>query len=250
MPGDDIKHLDWKVFAKSDRFYIKEYEEETNLRSYLLLDASESMRYGSGEDTKYDAACAAVAALTYLLIRQQDQVGFALFDSDVRTSIPPSANPQTLRAVLETMVTSEAREKTDLSRIFGDLAAQWTRRGIVVIASDLFDEIEHIEKGIRLLRAVGHEVVILHVLDAAERTFPFEGNTLFKGLEQMPELMVDPRALRDGYLRSLERFQHGLQEACATTGADLVSLTVGEPIGGALAAYLARRSAGLGSGRR
>jgi uncharacterized protein (DUF58 family) len=244
VPGDDLKHLDWKVYARSDRFHLKEYEEETNLRSYLLLDGSESMRYGSAPtDTKYTYACAALAALTHLLLRQQDQVAFGIFDRELQLSVPPSGHPQVLHRVLECMVTYAPRAKTDLSELFHQLAREWSRRGLVVIASDLLAPVDDVARGLAHLRHAGHEVVVLHVLDAAERTFPFEGHTQFRGLEELPDLLVDPRALREGYLQALARFETRLGRACAEQRVDLVPMTVGRPLGGALAAYLARRHA-------
>jgi uncharacterized protein (DUF58 family) len=251
VPGDDLRHLDWKVYARSDRYHLKEYEEETNLRAYLLLDGSESMRFGDRPpETKYSYASAALASLAYLLLRQQDQVALAIFDSAVRASLPPSGHPQALQHMLEAMVTYEPHARTDLAELFDTQAREWRRRGIVFLASDLLADPDDLERGLAHLRHAGHEVVILHVLERTERTFPFQGHTRFLGLEALGELLVDPRALREAYLQSLDRFLVRVGEACTRHRVDLVPLTVGEPLGGALAAYLARRQARSRGGRR
>ena len=250
VPGDDLKHLDWKVYGRSDRYYVKEYEEETNLRSYLLLDSSESMRYATEpEESKYEYAAAALASIAFMLLRQQDSVGFGAFDSSIRATLPPSAHPQTLTAMLELVATTEPQERTDLSVIFNALALEWRRRGIVVVASDLLEDPEVVIRGLAHLRHAGHEVVVFHVLDRAERELPFEGNTLFRGLESLGELTVDPRALRRGYLDALGRHLDRLREGCAAERIEYVPMTVGEPLGGTLAAFLARRAALRSRGR-
>ena len=198
VPGDDIKHVDWKVYGRTGRFYLKQYEEETNLVCWLLVDVSESMRYGSGPVSKYDYACMAAAALAYLILQQQDSVGLVTFDNQVRQFLKPSSQPSHLKEIVHVMNQGAAHEKTSLAPIFHDLAERINRRSIVVLLSDLFDDVPTILAGLKHLRHKRHEVVVLHVLDGAELDFPFQEATLFRGLEQYPELLTDPRALRQG----------------------------------------------------
>jgi uncharacterized protein (DUF58 family) len=189
VPGDDIKHIDWKVYGRTNRFYLKQYEEETNLVLWVLLDVSESMRYGSGEVSKYDYACMTAAAMAYLTLGQQDSVGFVTFDSQVRTFLKPSSQPSHLKEIVAQMNRGCGREKTSLAPIFHDLAERINRRSTVVLISDLFDAPERILAGLKHLRYKRHEVVALHVMDPAEMDFPFQEATLFRGLEQYPDLL-------------------------------------------------------------
>jgi uncharacterized protein (DUF58 family) len=243
VPGDDIKHVDWKVYGRTNRFYLKQYEEETNLVLWLLLDVSESMRYGSGPVSKYDYACMTAAALAYLTLGQQDSVGFVTFDSQVRSFLKPSGQPSQLKELVHLMNRGCGEQKTSLAPIFHDLAERIARRSIVVLISDLFDDPEGILAGLKHLRYKRHEVVVLHVLDRAELEFPFQEATLFRGLEEYPDLLTDPRTLRDGYLEQVSLFISQLQRGCRGQNIDYVSLRTDSNLGVALSSYLASRLA-------
>lgn len=251
VPGDDLKHLDWKVYGRTGRFFLKQYEEETNLACWLLVDASESMQYGSdgrGADgkplvAKYDYACMSVAALAYLILHQQDSVGLVTFDNQVRQFVRPSSQPSHLKQIVNTLNAGPGRERTSLAPIFHDLAERVPRRGIVMIFSDLFDDPADILHGLKHLRHKRHEVVIFHVLDRAELEFPFTEATLFRGLEELPELLTDPRSLRDGYLEQVTAFIDELKHGCRAQNIDYVPLPTDVAPGQALAAYLGFRLA-------
>jgi uncharacterized protein (DUF58 family) len=251
VPGDDLKHLDWKVYSRTGRFYLKQYEEETNLTLWLLVDASESMRYGSGprgDDgqpliRKYDYASMAAAALAYLTLQQQDGVGLVVYDNAVRHFVRPSSQPSHLKQVVNLLNRGPGRERTALAPIFHDLAERIGRRGIIVVLSDCFDELDDILGGLKHLRHKRHEVVVMQVLDRAEIEFPFQEATLFRGLEQWPDLLTDPRALRDGYLEQIEFFNRELGRGCRMQNIDHVQLRTDSSLGTVLSSYLAYRLA-------
>jgi uncharacterized protein (DUF58 family) len=241
VSGDDIRHVDWKVYGRSDRFYLKQYEEETNLVCWLLLDISESMQYRSGPMSKYDYACLVAAALSYLILHQQDSVGLVTFDDQVRKYLRPSSQPSHLKQIVKIMNLGAARQKTRLAPIFHDLADRIARRGFIVILSDLFDEVPDLLAGLRHLRHKRHEVVVFHILDGAELDFPFQEATLFRGLEQHPELLTDPRSLRLSYLEEVNAFVKGLQRGCRAQNIDYVQLRTDTSLDVALTSYLAQR---------
>jgi uncharacterized protein (DUF58 family) len=241
VPGDDIRHIDWKVYGKSDRFYIKQYEEETNLRCWLFVDVSESMDYGSGGMTKVDYARHAAAALAYLVTQQQDAVGLCLFADEVRAYLPPASSAGHLRALIRELDQARTGGRTAVGDVMRRAAEQLGRRGIVMVLSDLLDKPDSILQAVRRLRHRNHEVVLFHLLDHAERTFPFERMTLFEGLESGPQVLVDPAALRTQYLKELEAFTRTLKRGCLTDRVDFVSLDTKTPLDVALSSYLASR---------
>jgi uncharacterized protein (DUF58 family) len=241
VPGDDIKHVDWKVYGRTGRYFLKQYEEETNLVCWLLLDISESMQYRSGPVSKYDYSCMVAAALSYLILHQQDSVGLVTFDDQVRQFLRPSSQPSHLKQMVQIMNVGAAREKTRLAPIFHDLAERLARRALVIVLSDLFDDVEDILAGLKHLRHKRHEVVVFHVMDAAELDFPFQEATLFRGLEQLPELLTDPRSLRQGYLDEVQSYLLELQRGCRGQNIDYVQLRTDTNLGVALSSYLAQR---------
>lgn len=256
VPGDDIKHVDWKVYGRTGRFYLKQYEEETNLVCWLLVDVSESMGYSSGPIgsdgkpvlTKYDYASMAAVGLAYLVLHQQDSAGLVTFDNQVRDFIRPSSQPSHLKQMVHVLNRSAGQQdKTKLSAIFHDLAERITRRSIIMILSDLFDEPAEILAGLKHLRHKKHDVVVLHVLDRAELEFPFQEATLFRGLEQEPELLTDPRSLRDGYLAEVGSFLGEIETGCRLQNVDYVQARTDQSLGVALSSYLAKR---LAQGKR
>ncbi len=241
VPGDDIKHIDWKVYGRTGRFYLKQYEEETNLVCWLLLDVSESMRYGSKEVTKYDYACMAAAGLAYLVLQQSDSVALVTFDDQIRTFLKPSSQPSHLKEMVHVMNQTAAREKTAMAPIFHDLADRINRRALIFVISDVFDDVEQVLMGFKHLRHRRHEVILWHILDNAELTFPFQDSTLFRGLEGYPELLTDPRSLRKSYLEQVNEFITQLQHGCRDQKIDYVQMRTDTPLSVALSSYLAHR---------
>lgn len=242
-PGDDLKHLDWKVFGKSDRFYIKQYEEETNLRSYILLDTSESMKYASpGHISKLEYACYIAASLGYMLIQQQDSVGLVLFDNKIKRFVPASASPAHLRLLLHELSQVAPEQRTETGTIFHDLAERIKRKGLVVILSDLFDDPDKLLFGLQHFRHRRHEVIVFQILDAFETDFPFDNMTLFEGFEGWQELLCDPRNLRKGYLEEYHSFTEKMKRGCRNNKIDFVPVCTKHPLDVVLSAYLAARA--------
>ncbi|MCI0359729.1 MAG: DUF58 domain-containing protein [Planctomycetaceae bacterium] len=245
-PGDDIRHIDWKVWSKTDRLYIKEYEEETNLKCTILLDCSKSMRYGGinpgdGGWSKFDYAATGAASLAYLLQQQQDAVGLVTFNTKVQRNLPASSHPNHLKLMLHELEETQADDKTDVSQVFPELARQIRRRGMVVLFSDLFLEIPTLTESLKQFRLRRHEVIVFHVVHDDELTFPFQENTLFRGLEMPVQLHTEPRALRRAYLEAVEKFQEDVRRTCATTGVDYVLMNTKEPLDAVLGSYLTFR---------
>jgi uncharacterized protein (DUF58 family) len=247
VPGDDIKHVDWKVYGRTERYFLKQYEEETNLICWLLVDVSESMQYRSGPVNKYDYACMVAAALGYLILHQQDSAGLVTFDERIRHFLRPASQPSHLKEMVKILNLGAGQAKTRLAPLFHDLAERITRRGIIFILSDLFDEVEDLMKALKHLRHKRHEVVIFHILDGAELDFPFQEATLFRGLEQYPDLLTDPRSLRDGYLAEIGDFIRELQRGCRQQNIDYVPLRTDTNLTVALSSYLAHRLTRKGS---
>ncbi len=246
VPGDDIKHIDWKVHAKTDRYYIKQYEEETNLRATFVLDASESMHYGAERKdglSKYKYASAAAASLAFLLLQQQDAAGLAVFDEELKSYLPASANPNQIKNIVHAMDIVEPKEKTSMEGICHSLAEKIPRRGMVCLVSDLFVDIEGVIRGLQHFRHYDHEVMVLHIMDQDELTFPFQGNTMFVGLEDMGRLTVQPRALRKGYLEAVERFCLDVKRRCIAAKIDYKLISTTDHLDAALLAFLAARAA-------
>lgn len=241
VPGDDLRRVDWKVWAKQDRFYVKQYEEDTNLRCTLLVDVSASMRYGSGPLTKYEYGATAAVSLAWLLLRQQDAVGCMAFDAATRAAVPPRSQHNHLNSIIQCLDASEPQEKTDLFRILKNVAEHNPRRGLVAIVSDLLVDREGLFKGLALLRQRGHDVMVFHVLDDDELDFPFSGPTRFDGLEIPERLTCNPRALRQGYLEALHAYLDELRRGCARHVVDYALLRTSHPLDAALAAFLSNR---------
>src|SRR5580700_7801606 len=209
VPGDDIRHVDWKVFAKTDKVYLKQYLEETNLHLICIVDASESMGYGSigqGKDawSKYDHATAIAASLAYMAVQQQDSVGLAIFDNELKRYFKPSNSPGQWKIITHELQLVPRLKKTNTGLILDQLAEKLMHRSLIVILSDFFDDMESIGKGLRHLRYKKQEMMVFQILDPMELDFPFEDVTLFKGLEASGELLTEPRALREAYLEQLQ----------------------------------------------
>ncbi len=251
VAGDDTRHIDWKVFARNDRYYIKEYEEETNLRCTVLLDCSRSMKYGEPGDTagfsesggmgKFDYAATAAACLAHLLQQQQDAVGLVTFDTGIRLNLPASTHPNHLKQLIHELELTEPDNRTDVDDVFRRLAEQIPKRGLIVLISDLFVDPEVLTASLRRFRAKRHEVVVLHTMHEDELTFPFQDNTLFKGMETDRQLLTEPRALRKAYLDAVDRFVHRVRKVCSGSGIDYVQASTATPLDAVLSGYLAFR---------
>jgi uncharacterized protein (DUF58 family) len=249
VPGDDVRRIDWKVWSKTDKFYLKQYEEETNLRTTLLLDASESMQYASGKKTKFDYACSIAACLSYLLLRQQDAVSLTTFDSAIRHRVPSRSQQTHLNAILAALQVESPAAKTDMFGILRQVADEKSQKGMVVLISDLFAPREDLFRGLRLLRKRGHDVLIFHVLDDQELDFDFAGTTKFEGLEETGELVCDPRALREGYQRALGEFLDEIRRRCARNVIDYQTIRTSEHLDAVLRHYLNHRVGLRGTAR-
>jgi len=247
VPGDDIRRIDWKVWSKTDRYYLKLYEEETNLRTTILVDASESMQYGSGKTTKYDYACSIAAALTYLLLRQQDAVSLSVFDEEVRVRVPSRSSQNHLGTILSALEIDKPRKKTDMLGTLRRIADEKSQKGMVVIISDFFVDRDELFKGLKLLRQRGHDVLLFHVLDDEELDFTFAGTTKFEGLESTGDVTCDPKSLREGYLQALQTFLDDLRRRCAQNVIDYQTIRTSTPLDASLRHYMNHR---LGMGAR
>ncbi len=246
VPGDDLRHLDWKVQAKTDRYYIKQYEEETNLRATFVLDASESMHYsadGRKGLSKYRYASTVAASLSFLLLQQQDAAGLAVFDDQLRTYVPPSGHPNQIKQLVHAMDVIEPKEKTSLEIVCHSLAEKIPRRGLVCLISDLFTDLDGLLRGLQHFRHYDHEVMVLHIMDEDELTFPFQGNTMFMGLEETGRLTIEPRALREGYLEAVDKFCREVKRRCVAAKMDYKLISTADHLDAALLAFLAARSA-------
>src|SRR6478735_5193133 len=235
VTGDDIRHVDWKVYGRKERFYLKQYELETNLVLWLLVDASESMRYGSGPLPKYELACTAAASLGYLVVQQSDSVGLATFDSQVRQFLRPASQPTHLKDVCRVLVGGASDQTSRIGPVLHEAADRFSRRGVVAVFSDLFDDPAEVLAGLKHLKYQRHDVVIFHTLDGAEIDFPFRQSTLFHGLEQLPDLLTDPVGVRESYLSEFNAFRTELQAGCRAQSIDYVELRTDRDIGRALA---------------
>ena len=247
-PGDDIKHLDWKVLARTDKAYIKQYEVETNLRATLLVDISESMRYqGNGgrveRMSKYHYAACVAASLAHLLLGQQDAVALATFDDDLRDFLAHSTNPNHIKPLVHALDTVSLVEKTSLEHICHNLVEKIPRRGMICLVSDLFVDTDGLIRGLRHFRHRDHEVMVLHVMDDDELTFPFQGNIMFRGLEDTGRLTVEPRALRQGYIEAVQEFCADVKRRCIANRIDYKLISTTDHLDAALLSFLAARAA-------
>ncbi|MCZ6793161.1 MAG: DUF58 domain-containing protein [Planctomycetota bacterium] len=244
VAGDDPRHIDWKVYGRADRIVIKKFEEETNLRGHILLDCSESMRFGyePGRLNKYDYAGTLAASLAYLLHRQHDSVGVTLFDSEVRSRVPVSTSNAVLRWIGDTMDAMKPTAKTGIYDVLHEVADSIPRRGLVMLISDLFAPRDEISRGLQEFSFRGHDLLVFHVLDETELTFPFEGNTLFRGLEEYPQITADPRSLRDAYLEIFSSYLDDVERICSGLGVDYHRCHTGDPLDAAIITVIAARA--------
>jgi uncharacterized protein (DUF58 family) len=243
-PGDEVKHIDWKVFGKTDRYYIKQFEEETNLACQIVLDASGSMGYGSRPDgpskLRYGACLA--ACLAYFMIRQRDATGLTVFDSQVRTVLPARGRQSHLKHILSQLETLAAGGETNIAQPLHELAEGMTRRGLLVLISDLLDDPATVLSALQHFKFRGHDVIVFHLMDNAELCFPFHSLTEFTDLETGQKAMVTPEGVRPVYMAELQRFLTAYEKGCAGIRVDYKLLNTTKPLELALSEYLYRRS--------
>ncbi len=243
-PGDELRHLDWKAFGKFDKYYIKRFEHETNLRGVMVVDTSGSMAYGSADVTKLDVAKVLAAALSQILIRQQDAAGVALVAAGRVREVPPRSSATHLNALFDSLEGAKAEGSTDLTTVADQLAEKLPRRSLVCLFSDFFDDRADALKRLLSLRARKHDVAVFQLVDPAELTFPFEDPTLFTSLEDDQKIEVNPREVRESYLEEFTAFLNQTRLACTAAGVEYTQVRTDEPLDEVLIRFLARRAGG------
>jgi len=243
VPGDDIRHIDWKSYGRSERYTIKQYEQETNYAGHILLDASRSMIYGVGPANKLQYAKTLAATMAYVIIHQRDAAALSVFADGWRERLPASSQPGHVQTILQALVAAEPGGKTAVGPLLNDLAVHLKRRGLVFLITDGFDTAESLLEGLRHLRFRGHEVTLCHVLHPDELNFPFDGNVRFLGLELPQELMTKPHLIRPAYLKALGMHLDKLRRGCEAARVDYWLMNTGKPLATTLAEHLARRHA-------
>jgi uncharacterized protein (DUF58 family) len=251
VPGDDLRHLDWKVFARSDRFYIKQFQQETSLTCHFVLDCSESMSYAGGAPlSKFDYAATLAASFAHLIISQQDSVGLTLFADKVRTTLPAKSTFGHLSNLIATMENVTVAGLTQVGGSLGPVAGQLKRRSLVVILSDFLDDTQPFAYGMNRLRFDGHDVIVLHLVDPWEKDFPFAGPSILEGHEKSGRLVCDPRDLREIYLEERHEHVEEIKSLCRGMHYDYQEVITREPLDEALATLLHAREALTGHQRR
>lgn len=246
VPGDEIRLIDWKVFGKSDRYFIKQYIEQTCLQVIVVLDGSGSMAFGLTGESKFQYARSLAACLSRLVLRQSDSAGLAVLGEALRNYVPPRANPNHFQAILQSLRQARPGGQTSLAQNLTGLARRIKRRGLLVLLSDCFDDLDALRQAFQFLRARGHEIILLHTMAPEELTFDFGGWSRFDCLEvDGTYLNLDPGLVREDYLKNVQSFLSALKRICAETGCDYHPLPTDKPMGDALAYYLKRRSARL-----
>lgn len=246
-PGDDLKRLDWKAYARSDRFYIKRFEEDTNLRGTILLDASSSMKYGRGAMTKFDYASTLAASIAALCVKQRDAVGLAVFDDAERIFLRPVATQAQLHKIIELIEKTKPQRTTELGAVMHKVSEQIKSRGLVVVISDLLLDLDVFYKSLGRLQHQGHEILVFQILDPEEIDLPFKDSVLFKDIEGDEELFAEPWAFRKAYKAAMEQFIGDVARRCRSGGVDHVLLRTSDDLGFALSHYLHSRQRQAGT---
>lgn len=240
--GDDIRHIDWKVFARSDRYYIKEFEEETNLSCHILLDTSASMGYKSNDISKLEYGSYLAASLGYLIFQQRDGVGLMTFDNEVRQFIPARNRRGHMLSIFRSLENIEPDSSTELSLPLHQIAETVNRKGLIIVISDLLDDPETVMRGLQHIRFRGHDLIVFHVLDSAELTFPFKNATKFVDMESSSEMLTIPTMMRDKYMERMNAHIEKFKIGCGQLQADYHVLDTSKPLDFALLSYLTHRS--------
>ena len=241
MPGDPLKNIDWRVLGRTERFYVKQFEEETNLKAYLLLDASASMAYGSGEVTKLQYASYLAAGLSYLMLLQRDAVGLVTFDEQMRSYLPPRSVISHLHILFKTLARLRTGGETDLSRTFHSMAERIKRRGLIIVLSDLLDDPEKVLTAMKHFRHKKHEVIVFHIMDPMERRFSFQGHIDFMDMETGESLQTNPWHIRNAYQKAFADFIAHYKHECRQHRIDYVPVSTEQSFDAALMGYLAKR---------
>ena len=244
-PGDDLRGMDWKIVARTNKYYVKLFEDETNLRAYILLDCSRSMAFNSGGMDKLGYGGHLAAALTYLLLRQNDSVGLVTFDTEVRDFIPPKAHPSQFRRIVNSLEGIQPGGETDVGVVLHDVAERIKRRCLVIVISDLLDDASRLADGLQHFRHNRHEVLALQVMDPAELDFPFTGMTRFKDIEGSSRMIANPRRMRQRYLERMQQFLENIKTKCLERRIGYELANTSQPYDRFLAAYLDKRSRGM-----
>jgi uncharacterized protein (DUF58 family) len=239
--GDDIRHIDWKAYAKFDRYFIKEYREATNLKAYIVVDSSSSMGYGSDGVSKFDYGSTLAASLAYLMLKQQDAVGLITFSNRIEKIIPPKATHDHLFAILKELEDRIPQGETSAASVLQELAASLKRRSLVILISDLLDKPEEVTRGLKQLRSRGSDIMVFHILDKDELQFPFREPSLFQDMEEDLKLLADPIAIRSAYLEAIHSLIEGYRESCASTLIDYSLFDTSIDLDRALVRYLTWR---------
>ena len=240
-PGDEIRHIDWKLYCKTDRYYVKQYEEETNLKAYILLDTSRSMKYTSGKVTKLDYGSYLSAALSYLMLNQHDGIGLILFDEKIRKFIPPRSTSSHLNTVLLNLEKPEIGSDTAISMVLHEMAERIKKRGLVILISDLMDDQDSILSGLKHFRHNKQEVILFHILDRKELDFEFNTRTRFKDMESGSQLTTEPWHIKKAYKKRILRLQDKYKKQCREQLIDYVPLFTDQSLDIALNSYLNKR---------
>lgn len=240
--GDDMRHVDWKLYGRTDKLYIKQYEDETNVRCYILLDSSASMAYASDGMSKLEYGRTLASALAYFIMRQKDAVGLITFDDKIRDYIPAKARQLHLIRILRSLHELKAGTLTNAVRPLSDLAMTLNRKSLVILISDMLEDEQATIKTLQQLRAMGNEVIVFHVLDEQELNFNFNESTEFVDMETAETHITSPAAIRNAYLENLNNYLNDCRKRCQSTGVDYCLLNTSQPLDKALASYLSRRT--------
>jgi uncharacterized protein (DUF58 family) len=239
--GDDIRHIDWKAYAKFDRYFIKEYREATNLKAYIAMDSSSSMGYASDGWSKFDYGSTLAASLAYLMLKQQDSVGLMTFSNRIEKMIPPKATHDHLFTILKELEDRRPQGETSAASVLQEIAVSLKRRGMIILISDLLDKQEEVIRGLKQLRSRGNDIMVFHLLDSDELQFPFKEPSLFQDMEEDLKLLTDPHAIRSAYLGTIQSLIHTYREACASYLIDYSLFDTSVGLDRALVRYLTWR---------
>jgi uncharacterized protein (DUF58 family) len=243
VAGDDLRQVDWKVYGRTDRYYLKQYEDETNFSAYLLLDTSESMQYRASTSplSKLEYAQLVAFSLAYLIVTQQDSAGLATFSSELDNWLSPSGHAAVLEDMLHLMSSAPANRRTDLARAIETAGQRCGKPGVVILISDLLDDSSTLISALKRLRYQRHDIIVIHILDESELTFPFDRATLFEGLEEMSQIDVDPLLIAAAYRTAMKQFCRDIEVGCRQYSVDYHRIITSEPLSASLPTILARR---------
>lgn len=243
MQGDDLKKVDWKVYGKTEKYFIKQYEEETNLKSHIILDTSRSMDFKSGDNlSKLEYSIILAAALSYMMIKQQDAVGLALFSEKINKLLQPKASKTYLQEILKQLVSIKAADKTNTASSLGEIAEKIKRRGLVIIISDFFDDIDTVIKSLKSFSYKKNEVIVFQILDPVERSFSFGKDAIFKDMETLEEMTTQPFQIQKAYKEAMEEFTGRIKRECLNANFDYNMIDTSTPFDTALYTYIQKRS--------